>query len=656
MPKLKRSAKQHLVKINIGAFVLLTMLAYATTLQTHIAGSFAEGRSEELLLKNEYIKDVGEIQVALNTWGTVHHTGYPLFAMLGNLFTSVLRMFQVEPAAAASLYAMAWGLIALAGIGALLWRMTRKMGLVFMFVTVLALARSIWIHNVIAEVYSMSLAITVLMLVVALWPDPWVGRWSTRRRVWMLALLGGIGVAHHRAIVFVAPGLIWAVWPHVWAERHAWKQMVLPAMGLGLIGFLPYVYLPLREWQGGEWVYGAPGTWHGFWTEFSGREADRLVKLPADLNGWMENARDVVEILIAEISLPGLILGMAALVGVLICSSYRRTAQVLVLCAAGPTLFAVAYHTAVLPEAILMPTVLILVVGVALGVDALAKKHAGRATLVLLGTAIWFLVLWFSNGDYIQELVDEPTGLQTIERLEQLRAELPDDAQVAVMYPWGPRYFAASYSRLVTEENADWVIVDHKANYRKILADGYDLYTEHETFYTFRLPWETPYGAPSMWWNEHLGEVYLTARAPAFVQLQVAPPIEGPDTPDYPETTPIVDGIVRRGAWLTCDEDAIYLHVIWQADSIPSRNPSIFVHLTGDQPAPNPVNADSRYPVYGLYPFTEFEPGEIVRDDYTLPRLPDKTMVRLGLYEQDAGGAFTNYGELVLPVANCESR
>lgn len=260
MPKLKRSRtpKQSIVKINLLAPLLISMLAYATTLQTHVAGSFAEGRSKELLLKNEYIKDVGEIQVALNVWGTVHHTGYPLFAILGNLFTAALRPLQVEPATAASLYAMTWGLVALAGVGLLLWRMTGKLNESLMFVGVLALARSIWIHNVIAEVYSMSLAITVLMLVVALWPDPWAGRWSTRRRVWMLALLGGIGVAHHRAIVFVAPGLLWAVWPHVWAERRDWKRIVLPAMGLALLGFLPYVYLPLREWQGGGMgVWGA---------------------------------------------------------------------------------------------------------------------------------------------------------------------------------------------------------------------------------------------------------------------------------------------------------------------------------------------------------------------------------------------------------------
>jgi len=96
------------------------------------------------------------------------------------------------------------------------------------------------------------------------------------------------------------------------------------------------------------------------------------------------------------------------------------------------------------------------------------------------------------------------------------------------------------------------------------------------------------------------------------------------------------------------------LHVIWGADRQPDGDPSIFVHLTGDAPAPDPPNADSRHPVYGLVPFARLSPGEEVRDDFTLPRLPDKTQVRFGLYEQTADGSFANYGETVLPVAGCE--
>jgi hypothetical protein len=268
--------------------------------------------------------------------------------------------------------------------------------------------------------------------------------------------------------------------------------------------------------------------------------------------------------------------------------------------------------------------------------------------LVVIGLAVWAAALVGWRYDYVRALVDEPSGLQTIERLEKL----PRDGKPALMLPWGPRYAAAMYSKLVTGENRDLEIVDHKGNYRALLADGYQLYTEPETFYTYTPPWPTDYGAPSEWWTDHLGYLYLSSAAPGFVQLRNTPWLA---EPDESLGEPLVYGITRRAAWLTCDDTSIYLTVMWSADTRPSGDPSIFVHLTGDEPAPNPPNADSRHPVYGLYPFVLWSPGEIVRDDFTLPRLPDKTQVRFGLYDQDASGRFVDYGEMVLPLAECSA-
>jgi hypothetical protein len=621
---------------------------YAATLQTQISGSFKE-TSPASVLKNEYIKDVSEIQVALNVWGTIHHTGYPLFALLGNLFTIPFRVAGIEPAAAASLYAAGWGAVLLASFGLLVARLTGRPLLAAVTMLLLGTARSIWIHNVIAEVYSMSLAITALLLLVALWPAPWTGAWSLRRRVLWLALLGGIGVAHHRAVVFIAPGLLVAIWPHLRDERDFWRRTAPRALGLGVAGFLPYFYLPLRAWQHGSWVYGEPGTLRGFWTEFSGKEAsvNHLTQPPSSLAALWDNITSVWTILVHEITLPGLVIGLAALGGALMFSSQRRAARIAACCALGPTLFATIFHNAVMPQAVLMPTVLTLVFGVALAAEGLSRLDKRLAVGVMAGIAGWAGVLIAWNYGYVHELVTEPTGVQTIEHLKQL----PRDGKPALMLPWGPRYAAASYSRLVTGENRDLLVVNHKGDYPRLLSEGYQLYTEPETFYTYTPPWPTDYGAPSDWWTTHIGQLHLTSAAPGFVKLQNSPWLADPESGSG---IPVIYGIERRDAWLTCDDQHIYLHVIWSADQLPSGDPSLFVHLTGDEPAPNPVNADSRHPVYGLYPFVQWSPGELVRDDFTLPRLPDKTQVRFGLYDQDASGQFTNYGETILPVAGCQ--
>lgn len=623
---------------------LALLVLYAVTLQTHISGSFGETTPENVL-KNEYIKDVAEIQVALNVWGTIHHTGYPLFAIGGNLFTGSLRTLGLQPAAAASLYAAAWSLIMLVCFGALLRRMTGRLWLAVLATVLLGTARSIWIHTVIAEVYSMSLAITALMLLIALWPAPWRGRWSARRRLLALALLGGIGVAHHRAVAFVAPGLIAAVGPTLWRERPPWRRTTFQAMGLFALGFVPYLYLPLRAWQGAEWVYGEPGTLRGLWVEFSGREADRLVRLPVSAGELAENLADTGRILVHELSLPGLVIGAICLLLAVTVTEHRRAARLMALSAAGPTLFALFYHTAVLPQAVLMPTVLALIFAVPLTADWLIRQRKPIAALVAAGLIVWAAGLSARHYGYVRELVNEPTGLHTIARMERL----PREGKPALMLPWGPRYAAASYARLVTRQYADVRVVDHKADYRALVAAGYQLYTEPETFYTYPPPWPSAYGAPSTWWSERLGDFTLSSVAPGYVHLLTVPQLLAPDEP---LGEPVVYGIHRRAAWLTCDDAHLYLTVIWSAEHRPAGAPSIFVHLTSDPPAPNPPNADARHPVYGLYPFTEFSPGQWVRDDFTLPRLPDKTVVRFGLYEA-RGEEFVNYGETSLPVAGC---
>ncbi len=653
-----RPAQPHAIRLPCPALVrraapALAALAlaglYAATLQTHISGSFAE-TSPQNILHNEYIKDVGEIQVALNVWGTIHHTGYPLFAILGNLFTPPLRALGIEPAAAASLYATAWGAVLLGGFALLVWRLTGRLTLAAISAALLGTARSIWLHHVIAEVYSMSLAITVLLLLVALWPAPWSGAWSARRRLLWLALLGGIGVAHHRAVAFVTPGLILAVGPVLWRERPPWRRTALQAIGLAALGFLPYLYLPLRAWQNANWVYGEPGTLRGLWIEFSGKEADRLVKLPADAAELGDNLASVWRIMVHELSLPGLLAGLICLLLAVTVAPQRRAARIVALSAAGPTLFAALYHTAVLPQAVLMPTTLALAFAVAVSADWLIARRPRAAVLAPLALALWAMGLAGWHYGTIRELVGERTGLEVIARLERL----PREGKPALMFPWGPRYAAASYARLVTGEYADLLMVDHKADYRALLAEGYQLYTEPETFYTYSPPWASPYCPPpgcepSGWWTERLGALSLTSAAPGYVRLLTVPDLIAPGEP---LGEPLVYGITRQAAWLTCDAAYLYLHVIWSADRQPEGDPSIFVHLTGDTPAPDPPNADSRHPVYGLYPFAQMAPGQRARDDFTLPRLPGMTQVRLGLYEQTDAG-FANWGELALPVAEC---
>jgi hypothetical protein len=90
------------------------------------------------------------------------------------------------------------------------------------------------------------------------------------------------------------------------------------------------------------------------------------------------------------------------------------------------------------------------------------------------------------------------------------------------------------------------------------------------------------------------------------------------------------------------------------------------VHLLAQQPPTGPqdilAQADRAHPVYGWYPTTQWEQGEVVADTYmlsvpagtlpagTLPAESAPVGVRLGMYRVNAQGGFENSPWLYLPL------
>ncbi len=601
-------------------FLFVIFVVYGVTLQTIPNGS-----------SHPYMIDVGETQVALNVWGTLHATGYPLYTILGNLLTPLPQIFGVNPAASAGLVSTFWTLFALYIFYRLLQQHTQHPFLAVSVVLLLAFMRSIWIHSVIAEVYSMALALLLSLWWVALSPM------KLENRLWTLALLFGIGVSHHRAIAFGVLGLMLVIVPEISRERQKTLRAIPFALLLVFIGFLPYLYLPLRANAQAEWVYAENvNTWDGFWYHFQGSEANYLITTPADFSGWWDNFTGTIEILVREMTLPGLIVAGGCLVLAWIFSPHKKLLWLTTGSGLGFFIFAVSYHQAVLPEAILMLLLPSIAVWVMLVVEW-AYTQQGRFGQVGTGVIVgWALLLIPNSYAFIQDLTDDATGLNSIEAASAV--PLIPLEQPVYMMSWGPRYFAASYSRLVTGENADLRMVDHNANFAQLAAEGNIFYTEPDTFF----------GYPVAWWEQRIGKVYLTAAAPNLVRLSPEPRLV--EMAEESLVKPMEGGLWLAGTQVTCTHEQIILAVGWYAEQPPDRNFNIKVHLTTDD-SPQPlVQADKNAAVFGWRAMSTFVANELVQDIYTLPRVPQGTQIILGLYEQLPDGAFANYGDTVIPV------
>jgi hypothetical protein len=583
----------------VGAVLLVI---YMTTMQTIPNGS-----------SHYFMIDVGETQIVLNEWGTLHATGYPVYVITGNILTELFILGGVAPLTAPALVSLFWGLLMLALIFVLVYHLTRQAWIAAGVVLAFGLTRTIWIHHVIAEIYTFGLLLQILLLVLALW------RGEVRGRIYWLAFIGGLAVAHHRATAMMIPGLLVAVAPILWQERRKLPQIIGISLILGTLGFLQYAYLYIRAQAGADWVYGDPGTLEGLWHEFMGREAARFIGPPDDVGGLLTNWEIVNAVVIRDLTLPGVVAGVAGLLAAVINPMTRRMGAALALVGLVAYGFHVAAYTDVLSALILLVT-LILALGWGLLVHA-AMRIRRKPNVVLGGLATAALAIYFVgfNGGFIREQVEDTTGLGTIDLLQAV----PEGE--TVMLAWGPLYFAASIGQIFGDELTHITLVDHNdVSTAPIITPEYTLFNQNLDW------WQARFGAP----------VYVQAVAPRLVRIDTAPDVQA----DAPE------GISVLAAVVICD-DPLALDVTWQTDAQPEQNLSVYVHgLNADGALI--AQGDQAAPVYGWRPLTTWLPGERVRDVYPLAQTGTEQVesIRYGMYRTLPEGGFENVSEYTVLV------
>jgi hypothetical protein len=599
------------------------VLVYAGTLHGDIYG-----RSN-----NNYMDDSGEIQVALNIWGTIHFTGYPLYTILSALLVQVARAIGLAPAAAASATSAVWSLLALAILYLVVLRLTGgERVLAALTILAIGLVETFWIHSVIAEVYSFSLLLMSATLLVAL---RLAGRWSERDWLIAVALLGA-SAAHHRLLILLAPCVLLPVLPDPWRALVRRPALILYSGLAFFLPFLAYLYLPLRAMQGSPWVYGQPDTWPGFWFEFLGREAIGRVKLPEGSQEWIANLSQADAYLRQQVPL---VLALAGVAG-LIWMTRRRTwiGFSWLMSALSFAAFVFLFPTAVWVPAALMPFLLLSALGGAYLLRRRATRWGAWAGLLALSVA-----LFATNLPRVWDLVRDPFGDEVIQTLALVSASDVASGREVVALPWGGAYFAAAYGLYVTQELDGLEIVDHRADLRSIVDRTGKILT-----LSYLLDrW------PLRWWKDRLGEAHYSTAAPgvAVISRERLYQDIAPQAPFDLET-----GLRIRAAEIAwAHEDELWVTVYWEALDAPESDYRVAVHLLSEVPPEGAhhilAQADSVHPVSGRYPVTLWETGEVVRDDYGLPVPPGThpAGVRIGMY-QIVEGSFVNTPWLYLEL------
>jgi len=599
-----------------------------------------------------YFTDVGSVQDALNLWGTLHSSGYPLFSLTGAAFVSLLKLIGVVPAAAASLFSTVWAIAALIMFYAFIktWLTDRLIAL--LATLILGAGWMFWMFASVAEVYTLSWFI----IITACWLAVKADRTRHVRYLYGLAVCAGLVVSHHRAIALALPVPLFIALPALWAEtRRHWTFLIKGALLALVVGLVPYAYLPLRVAQGATWVWGDPTTADGLWRLISGATYTNLIAWPDTANAWLDLIQQVGGIWFDMATWPIIVLGVIGW-GVMLARRQFRWVLGLLLTAAIGFVLAISVHLRFVGEpiedtpALLWPAVLCALCGFAFVLTEL-RTHQRRVYYVGAGLSIVLSgVMVVNHVPQIYAYTHDAIGSRIIADAQQFVTAGRWAAPPAFFSPWSGEFWALAYGADVTHEITNFELLPNRADLAEAVARYGRVHTFEHTFYNRDLAW----------WRKRLGEaVYLSSSGAKTVAISTQPLIAAADLPRT-NSTPIAMGetpielldwqvtSLNNGQW--------QITLYWRAVAKPDRDFSVFVQASDreviDSPDAIVAQADSSAPVQGWYPTTLWSAGEIVRDDHLIAPPPDRTakFVAVGLYLQDATGNFVNFGRQTIPL------
>jgi len=525
--------------------------------------------------------DTFEFQVVASTLGIAHPTGYPLYIILGRLF-SFLPFGSVAWRVNLASAVCAVGAVVLVFLS--LRRLVRQPLAAFLSALALAFSRVLWSQAVVAEVYALNLLFVggVLWLVLALLEGG-----GERRLVGGLALLLGLSLTNHLTTLLLLPavglGLLLA------RPRLGWRGW-LGASGLFLAGLAFYAYIPLR------WPALHDGRWMGvseFLAYVTGRQFGGALQggLLRDPTRYAILGRLLVE----PFGWPGV--GLAVLGLGWLAARRWRVALVSVLALLPYCLYGLIY---LVPDisVFLLPAHLFLALWMGLGVAFFVRLVRRRWSWLACFILVLFSLLPLSRVWLNLPAVDQ-SGQAEMEQWGRYVLSLPLERGAAVLAD-GVKFAPLYYLQQVEGVRPDLDLAVHFAE-EEYRADLLARLADGQTVYLARyLP--------------HLTDYYLRSLG-SLVEVGVAPLAEPPS------------GATSVGAFLgpavellafDLEEDPqgrplYHLTLYWRAATVPQDDLEVRLRLL-DERGEIVWASDGSRPVGGNYPTNAWPVGAVVPD------------------------------------------
>jgi hypothetical protein len=577
--------------------------------------------------------DTFEFQVLSYELGIAHPTGYPLYIMLGKLFTllpfgDVAYRVNLSSALFASLTVLVLYLT--------INHLTADRSSSALAALCFAFSYAFWSQAVEAEVYALNALFVCSMIYLLLRfvhaeqestenPLETQKRLETDSRVWrwtrtdgasilliLTCLVYGLSLTHHRTMLLLAPAIATYVILH--------RPRRLPRIRLLLAGFCAFLapivvvhlYIPVRWWQ----IHGQPMTWRQFSDLVLGTQFAGALQWSAVLHNT-QRLTILLRSLLDQYSVPALLLATIGLVSLVwnprslrARFGWKETVFLLV-ALGGYVAFGLSYDV---PDVSLFLIPAYLVIAVALGVGLSALRRVantllarwGRplpsvriqltrsATLTLAGFLL--LALLWTNLPY----VDKSEAYSSRDwGLYALQQDLPRGAVIlADSEKMAPLHYLQTVGgiRSDTETGVFSDETTYRAEVDRLLSEG--------------TPVLLARFVPGLESTYHLRSVG------PLVQVSTEPLLQVP-TDASPLDISFGRNVGLEGYRLDAGElsraGTLRLTLYWQASKRVRRNHDVRLRVVG--PSGHVwIETKGDSPVNGLYPMGAWRPGEIISD------------------------------------------
>jgi hypothetical protein len=182
--------------------------------------------------------DSAELTIGASTLGLLHSPGYPLYTLLGKLF-SLVPLGGI--AYRTNLMSAVFGALGVAALYGCSWSLTRSRLAAAAGALAFGLGYTYWSQSVVAEVYTLQIFLVGSALTCIL---TW---WRRRRRAWLLAAaaLGGLSLTNHTSAILLLPAVLYLIWRGLRTTRASRSDWALAA-GCFLAPLILYAYVPIR--------------------------------------------------------------------------------------------------------------------------------------------------------------------------------------------------------------------------------------------------------------------------------------------------------------------------------------------------------------------------------------------------------------------------